>query len=162
MRLTLGIKPIGYTQVLAGENAFIQVGPQRKDLPKEVVQRLKALLWREPALLPLRALAEGVRARPTLDVEVRKKRAWTGVDLFPSGMPPITAVFERRTGHLVQVRHRHLRGQLRTTEIGGHKRVDGLVVPHRITALIGNRRQTVIYTKVEVNPAVDRATLLGK
>jgi hypothetical protein len=161
MRLLLEIPPIGYAQVLAGDKAFIQVGPQRKDLPGHVVQRMKAVLWRDPILLPLHALGEGVRARRSIDAALKQKKGWLAIELFPPAGGALTMVLDRKTHHLLQIRHRNRQGRTLVTEMGGHKKVSGVMVPHTITAVIGAKRQSVNFKQVEINPRLSKAEIVG-
>jgi zinc protease len=161
MRLLLEIPPIGYAQVLAGDKAFIQVGPQRKDLPGHVVQRMKAVLWRDPILLPLHALGEGVRARRSIDAALKQKKGWLAIELFPPAGGALTMVLDRKTHHLLQIRHRNRQGRTLVTEMGGHKKVSGVMVPHTITAVIGAKRQSVNFKQVEINPRLSKSEIVG-
>ena len=65
------------------------------------------------------------------------------------------------TGHLLQIHHRNRQGQTLVTELAGHKPVKGVLVPHRLTAVIGTKRQVVTFNTVEINPLLTRAEIVG-
>lgn len=155
MRIGLALKAgIGMVQVLAGDTAWLQVGPQRKDLPAEVVTRWKAMIWREPALVLLHASAKGVDARIVSPPGLAKGQV--AVEVFPAGLPAATLVIDETSSRLVEVQHRDRTGQVRVSRLGKHKRVQGILVPHEVSASGDGRRQTVEYTKVEINPSLTK------
>jgi zinc protease len=159
MRLALALGPAGMVQVLAGNRAFLQVGPRRKDLPADVVSRWHAVLWREPPLVLLNAIDPAVRCRIAREKALAAKPQLVAVDLFPKGLPPAVLVFERASGHLVQIRHRDRTRQVRVSHLSDHRKVQGVLFPHRVTAMTDGRTQAVTYTRVEVNPKLDRAAI---
>lgn len=153
MRLGVALKVgIGMVQVLAGDRAWLQVGPQRKDLPLEVVARWKAQVWREPVLLPLHAASKGVRARIAVLPGLPASRV--AIELFPDKLPAATVIIERRSARIVEVRHVDRTGATRVTRLSGHRKVKGVLVPHHVTSTSDGREQAVEYDKVEINPAL--------
>jgi len=160
MRIGLALKAgIGMVQVLAGNKAWLQVGPQRKDLPAEVVTRWKAMIWREPALVLLHASAKGVDARVVSPPGLAKGQV--AVEVYPPGLPPATLVIDKTSNRLVEVQHRDRTGQVRVSRLGKHKRIRGILVPQEVSASGDGRRQTVQYTKVELNPSITKQEITG-
>lgn len=159
MRLALALGPAGMVQVLAGDRAFLQVGPRRKDLPADVVARWHAVLWREPPLVLLNAADPAVRCRVTRDAALAANPKLVAVEVFPKNLPSAVLVLERASGHLVQIRHRDRTGQVRVSHLSDHRRVQGVLFPHRVTAETDGRTQAVVYTRIELNPKLDRAAI---
>jgi zinc protease len=153
----------GMVQILAGKQGFVGAGRARKALPAEVVARMRGMIWRDPVLLPLHALEEGVRSRPGADRELGKglPRGGVAIDLFPPGLPATTIVVDRKSGALLQIRYRGRSGGWRVTELSDHRRVPGgVLVPHRLTeSAPGRRKQTVVFEKVELNPRLEKSAI---
>ena len=161
LRVVFDFKVASIVQVLAGKLAFLQSGRERKPLPDEVRQRMRGMIWRDPVLLPLHALGEGVRYRLSSDPELAKRKGTAAVELFPPGLPSTTVLVERRSGRLLQLRHQGRSGQLRIIELSDHRKVPGgVLVPHKLVEITGNRRQVVEFTTVELNAKVTASEIV--
>jgi zinc protease len=161
LRLTFDFKQGAMVQVLAGQEAFVQAGGERKKLPAEVRDRMRGLIWRDPVLLPLHALDQGVQYRPSKDPALVRGRDAVAIDLFPEGLPPATVVIDRGTGHLMEIRYRSRSGQLRVTTLSEHRKaLGGVLVPRRVVEVNGRRRQSVSYTVVEINPRISQREIV--
>jgi zinc protease len=162
LRQSFDTKPVGIVQVLAGKQAFIQVGPAKRALPADVAERMRGLIWRDPILLPLHATGDKVRCRPSADRSLAKDATRVAVEVFPPApLPPTTLVIDRRTWRVVEIRYVDRGGQLRVSELGGHKKVSGVLVPHKMVEVVGKRRQTVTLSRVEINPPIAKREILG-
>jgi len=161
LRVVFDFKVGAIVQVLAGKRAFVQAGRERRPLPDEVRQRMQGMIWRDPVLLPLHALAEGMRYRLSSDPELGKRRGSVAIELHPPGLPPTTILVERRSGKLLEIRHQGRSGQLRLVELSQHRLVPGgVLVPHRLVEVTGKRRQVVDVASVELNAKVTPEEIL--
>jgi zinc protease len=161
MRLTLDLKPVmSMVQVLAGDRAWLEVGKQRKTLPPQVVRRWKGMLWREPALVLLNANQKDVRSRVLKKLE-GLERGQVAVEVLPPRIPPAVLVIERKSGRLVQIRHRDRTGQWRVSDLAKHRRFQGFLVPLRVSSVNDRRQQSVHYKRVEINPKMDLKEITG-
>lgn len=153
----------GMVQILAGKQAFVGAGSARKALPAEVVERMRGMIWRDPVLLPLHALAPDVRARLSNDAELAKSLAKgeVAVELYPPGLPATTVVLDRKSGRLLQVRYRGRSGGWRVTVLSDHRTLPGGVrAPHRLVeSAPGRRTQTVTFATIELNAKLEKAEI---
>jgi zinc protease len=156
MRLTITLPGMSMSQVLAGDRSFLQVGPQKKDFPPDVLHRMQAVLWRDPILVPLNAMSKGTRYRIA-----KQDKKQLEVELYPEGLPPATLILDKRSHHILQIRHKDQQGSTRISELGQYKKVKGILVPHRSATAMGGRRQTVELSKVEINPKLTKKDILG-
>ncbi|MCC6748189.1 MAG: insulinase family protein [Deltaproteobacteria bacterium] len=148
-------KRMQLVMVLDGDKVFAQTtGGKRQTLPPHKVRELKTDLWRGAVLVVRNALGEGVAARPVEEGPLAQDKARVAIEVTPAGLEPTTLVFERKSHRLVEIRYRTSTGEERTVELGDHRKVAGLLIPHRLSSKGGRMPQSTTFTKVELNPTV--------
>jgi hypothetical protein len=161
LRQAFDTQPVPIVQILAGDRGFIQAGPAKRALPLEVARRMRGLIWRDPVLLPLHAMAAGVRCRFSPDPSLSKDRRRIALELFPEGLPPATVIVDARSARLLQIRYADRSGQVRVSDLADHRMVPpGILVPHRVTEVIGKRTQSMAISRVEINPKIGSREIL--
>ena len=160
LRMELHLQGMVMVQAMAGDQGFATLGPRRQVLPPDRLGDLRRALYAQPALLPINALKEGVVARRVELSGLKKGQA--AVEIFPPGLGSFVLVFEPRRGRLLQVRRKGSDLDERVTELADHKRVKGVLIPHRSsTRHPKGGMQVVSLTRVEVNPKITPAMITG-
>jgi hypothetical protein len=157
LRQVFDIKPSPIIQVLNGNKGVIQIGKEKRELPPELLERMKGLIWREPILLPLHALQPNVQSRLSTDPRLQQDQTRVAIDLIPPDTAPCTIVIQRKTWRIERIQYKDLSGQLRRSELSNYKKIPpGIWAPFQRTDTIDGRRQVVRLSKVEINPKIEK------
>ncbi len=162
MRLSLRFRGMEMAQVLAGDQSHMRAGDRTQPLPPAGRRQLRQSLFLLSTLLPLNALSEGVRSRPVDPAKLKLEAGLVAVQVLPPDLDPATLVINGKTGRLVQVRSQQPDGSEVVMSLEDHRKVGGVMVPHKMTSR-GARGgpQVVKLKKVQLNPKVTVEMITG-
>ena len=161
-RMDFRAGPMSMGQVRTGSSGYTFMGTTQKPLSPAQLTQAKMNIFQLPPLLPLHALSAGVKARLSQNKQLTADKRLVAVELFPADLPPLTLVFTRKTHRLARVARMH-RGQLQVVRLGGHKKVQGILVPHLLVSTKdGKPGTTLTFNRVEINPRVTKKEITGK
>ena len=153
LRMELHLQGMTMVQAMAGDKGFATLGPRRQALTPDRLADLRRALYVQPALLPLNALDEGVTARRVERSGLKKGQV--AVEIFPPRLGSFVLVFDPRRGQLHQVRRQGPGNEEQVTELADHRRVKGVLIPHRTSTFHPKGGlQVVALTSVELNPVI--------
>jgi hypothetical protein len=159
-RIEVAIRGRVSLQVLDGNQgwqlAHLRGQPEFVPLPPELAAELaRGIDLEGPLLDPAR---KGYRVRLLGREPVEGASAWK-LELT-SGGGELLSVFVDAESFLEvkEVRSEPLSGRVLETTFSDYRRVDGLLMPHRLTTVLGGRLgDTTIIEKLELNPRIDDA-----
>ena len=158
LRMEVRISGMTMVQVLAGDKGFAAMGPRRQDLPADRLKQLRQAMFSLPALLPLKALGKDVLARQVKHPRLGLKKGQVAVEIFPPGVGSQILVFSG--GKLQQIRRLGDDLAEQVTELSDHRRVKGVLMPHRSSVLNAKGgEQVVSIKKVVFNPPLTPAMI---
>jgi zinc protease len=151
LRVGLALGTVNMVLTVTRTGGFAQItGAARQPLPAAKLAELRAEIARQPPLVLLaaqRAARLRVADVPGLARGSAALQAWLDADQL------VTLVLDRAY-RLTALRYTDGSGGERVTELGDHRRVAGVLVPHRVAAFRDGQQQVVRYDRVEVNPVL--------
>jgi hypothetical protein len=141
-------------QVLDGDKAFVKVGFDTKDQPREVVDEQKRDLWHNPQLVLLNAARDGVQVR-ALPVVDDKKAKYDAINVVTPTGESIVLELDQKT-HMLVKESFTADGTQTTITLSDYKAEDGVQFARKWIMTQGPMRIEMSLDKVKLNKGVPK------